>query len=271
MLNAVIVEDVHDNIDTLKYLLEKCPVDINVIGVADNLGDAENILSLNDIDVAFLDIQLKDGLIFEVLDKLNMKNSFPFELVFVTAFSTFEMAIKAIQFACLDYINKPLDQDQLNKVVLKVNQSRNSSSQHLQLNLLLEAIKGNVDYPKSISVVLPKGVMEIVSVANILYFKADRNTCLINLEEGRALHSIKTFSYYLELFNNHPDFIQISRSYYVNKHKIKRYNGRNKELTLHNGEKLVVSHRMSNALKKALDDNSSGFDLSGLLKRFFNF
>jgi two-component system LytT family response regulator len=268
-LNVVIVEDVHDNIDTLKYLLEKSPVDINVIGIADNLKDAESVLGLPNIDIAFLDIQLKDGNIFSLLENLSNKVSISYELVFITAFSSFEMAIKAIQFACLDYITKPIAQESLDKAILKATKEINRSGQQKQLQLLLDAIKGNVDFPKSISVALPKGIIEVLNVDNIQYFQADKNTCILNLDDNKKIHSIKTFSYYLNLFNNHPDYIQISRSYFVNRNKIKRYNHRNKEITLSSGERLIVSHRMSNNVKQMLTDNVDDSGIFGSLKRLF--
>lgn len=268
-LNAVIVEDIHDNIDTLMYLLERSPVSINVIAVADSLSKAEAVLKMPNIDIAFLDIQLKDGNVFNLLDRLSSKNEITYELVFITAFSSFEMAIKAIQFACLDYITKPIAQPKLDKVIIKASKKIKNTGQHKQVQLLLEAIKGDLDFPKSISVALPKGVIQILSVDSINYFMADKNTCIINLNDDKEIHSIKTFSYYINLFNNHPDFIQISRSYYVNRNKIKTYNHRNKEIQLFNEKKLIVSHRMSNNVKQVLTGNVDDLGLLSGIRRLF--
>ena len=198
----------------------------------------------------------------------NTIEGFDFEIVFITAFSNFEMAIKAIQFACLDYITKPIQQTRLNQVLRKIADQKFAGIQNQQLGILLEAVKGNFSFPKSISVTRAKGVIEIIDIDEIHYFKADKNTCILYLTNNKKLHSVKTFAYYLELFNNHPDFMQISRSHLVNKNKVKRYNHRNKELLLGNAERLVVSHRMSNMVKEVLSNSNSSF---GSLKEIFGF
>jgi len=261
MLKIVIVEDVHDNIETLKHMLNESKYDYEIVAIADNLKDAKTALEASNIDVAFLDIQLKDGMIFGLLEELKRLGGLDFELVFTTAFSNFEMAIKAIQCACLDYLTKPLQQDRLNQVLAKIAAQKNNGTQNKQLNILLEAVKHNFEYPQSISVALPKGVMEIVAIDSILYLQADKNTCIFRLSDDRKLHSIKTFAYYLELFSNHPDFIQINRSNAINKKKVKRYNHRSKEISLNNNEVLIVSHRMSQMVKEALSNSNSSIEI----------
>jgi len=270
MLKAIIIEDVHDNIETLKYLLNSSQFDITIIAIADNLKDAEIALQMSDIDIAFLDIQLKDGIIFELLNKLKIDTNLNFELVFTTAFSNFEMAIKAIEFACLDYLTKPLQPERLNEVLNKVAKRKKPETSNKQLNILLEAFKKNYDFPKSITVTLPKGIIEIISIENIQYLKADKNTCIFNLTTDNKLHSIKTFAYYLDLFNNHPDFLQINRSHLLNKNQIKRYNHRTKEITLLSSETLIVSHRMSSIVKNTLSNQNSFIDKVGDLLGLFS-
>ena len=177
MLKIVIVEDVHDNIESLMNLLTESKYEYEILAIADNLADAKVALENPNIDVAFLDIQLKDGMIFSLLDELKKGSGLGFELVFTTAFSNFEMAVKAIQFACLDYLTKPLQQERLNEVLAKIAIKKNNNTPNDQLNILLEAVKQNFQYPQSISVALSKGVFEIVSIENIQYLQAD--SCLL--------------------------------------------------------------------------------------------
>ena len=263
MLKAIIVEDVHDNIATLKYLLKESVYEFDIVAVADNLEKAKVALQIKNIDVAFLDIQLKDGIIFDILDELKQEEGFNFELVFTTAFSDFEMAVKAIQFACLDYLTKPLQQDKLDEVLKKIVAKKSNGTQDNQLTILLDAVKNNYNFPKSLSVSLARGVIEVVNIDEIQYLQADRNTCIFYLSGNRSIHSTKNFAYYLDLFCDHSNFIQINRSNFINKNKVKRYNHRTKELILQEGVKLVVSHRMNNMVKIALKNQR--FGLGGLI------
>ena len=70
-LRVAIVEDSQENIDVLKYMIERCAVAVDIIGIARTKEEAVVLLSRDDVDVALLDIQLKKGTIFEVLEDLS--------------------------------------------------------------------------------------------------------------------------------------------------------------------------------------------------------
>ena len=73
MIKAIIVEDELNGIENLKNLLHQhCPT-VSVIGEARSNREALNLLSRPDIkpDVAFLDINLDDGNVFQMLKELN--------------------------------------------------------------------------------------------------------------------------------------------------------------------------------------------------------
>ena len=253
-LRIAIVEDSIENIETLTILLDKVLDDKHeIIGVAKTMGEAELLLSRTDIDVAFLDIQLKEGTTFEVLDKLSQKSKIAYEIVFVTAHSSFEFATKAIQFACLDFITKPIDEADLQKVLSKISEKQpETSGTNQQLNYLIQMINENVEAPSSIGIHLIKSVIEFIEVDDIVYFTADKNTCKIFLSDDRALNSIKNMGYYKELLSAHPEFIQINKSCIANAKHIKQYNPREKVLTLKNGNTLLGSHRFNKHIKDQL-------------------
>ena len=251
-LKIAIVEDSQDNIDTLQYFLSRSPTPVEIIGTAMNLDEAAVLLTNSQIELALLDIQLKDRDIFELLDKLNEHNSISFDIIFVTAHSSFEYATKAIQFACLNYITKPVSEKELDAALQNAYARMGHSANAAQLNLLLEIIKGNIQSPKSISINLPKGVIEIVDLVDIKFIEADGSTSYIHLTSDKKLHSVKPLAHYSNLLEIDQSFITISRNCLVNLKHVKRYDHREKTLTLKSGESLIVSHRYSSILKQKL-------------------
>ena len=132
-LNIAIVEDSQENIDVLQYLLEKSPFEYKVLGVAKTVDEARLLLTRPDIDLALLDIQLKEDNIFKVLTEVNDLGTISFEVVFITAHGSYENALKAIQYSCLDFINKPIDQDELNQVLHKMTEKQSSNQSGAQI------------------------------------------------------------------------------------------------------------------------------------------
>ena len=101
MIRAIIVEDELSGLNNLQNLLAThCP-SIQVVGTADSVESADRLLAKykNQIDLAFLDIQLKNELVFQSLNKLTRIS---FEIIFVTAYD--KHAIQACRYLSLIHI-----------------------------------------------------------------------------------------------------------------------------------------------------------------------
>ena len=242
-LRVAIVEDSQENIDILKYMIERCAVAVDIIGIARTKEEAVVLLSRDDVDVALLDIQLKKGTIFEVLEDLSKIKKINFETIFITAHGSYENALKAIRYACLDFINKPIDEDELHAILEKVNSKVSSQSVDSQLKQLLHFVGGEADSPDTIGIILPKGIIEFVPIHKILYMEADQTICRIFLSDDSKFNSSKHFGYYLDLLADHPSFIQSSKSHLVNMNHIKQYNHRERTINFENGSHLIASFR----------------------------
>lgn len=111
-MKAIIVEDSRlarkDLIEQLKSFPE-----IEIVEQAANVNDAFSIITKEDIDLIFLDINLpgKNG-----FDLLEMLDTVPL-VIFTTAYD--EYAIKAYEYNALDYLLKPIKPEMLNRAVSK--------------------------------------------------------------------------------------------------------------------------------------------------------
>lgn len=252
-----IVEDNIDNIKTLKYILNQVNISTTLLGEAQTIEEAYTLLKDGRLDLVFLDIQLRKGTIFDVLEKLYEENVKLPKMIFVTAHGSFENALNAIRFACIDFVTKPVDKSTIQLALGRFLEKRESSHQDMQkqVGFLLNLLSHDIQKPKSIAINLAKGVLDFTDLNQIVYVQADENMSQIKLLNNNILRSVKHLGYYIDLLYSHQEFIQISKSFLVNTIHLKQYNHREKTLVLKNGETLIASHRFSRNLRKQLLDS----------------
>ena len=107
-MHALIIEDERLSADRLKVLINKIDPEIRILDVLHSVSSTRNWFRDNSPpDILFLDIQLNDGLGFDVLTE--MKIEIP--VIFTTAYDNY--AIKAFKFNSIDYLLKPIDETDL--------------------------------------------------------------------------------------------------------------------------------------------------------------
>jgi len=114
-MRALLVDDEPAAIKGLESLLNLFCPDIKIIGVANSVNEALNQINLLAPELIFLDIEMKDGNGFDVLERTQNQN---FSTIFVTAFDQY--AIKALRMHAMDYLLKPIDPDELVAAIERV-------------------------------------------------------------------------------------------------------------------------------------------------------
>lgn len=113
-MKVLIIEDEVMAAERLEEMILKAVPGVEVLGVLDSISTAVKWLSVNESpDLAFFDIQLADGLSFEIFEQT--KVSCP--VIFTTAFD--EYALKAFKVNSIDYLLKPIDDQELNAALQK--------------------------------------------------------------------------------------------------------------------------------------------------------
>ncbi|HEX8735147.1 MAG TPA: LytTR family DNA-binding domain-containing protein [Pyrinomonadaceae bacterium] len=90
--------------------------EISVVGEAENLAEAVNLIQKEKPNVVFLDIQLSGENGFDLLEKIEPN----FKLIFVTAFDAY--AIRAFEVNALDYLLKPVNPERLAKAIERLSE-----------------------------------------------------------------------------------------------------------------------------------------------------
>lgn len=111
-MTTIIIEDEKPAARLLQRKLEK--LNVSVSEMLHSVEESIEWFSKNEHpDLIFLDIQLSDGLSFEIFEKIEIKSA----IIFTTAYD--EYALKAFKLNSIDYLLKPIDEDDLETAVLK--------------------------------------------------------------------------------------------------------------------------------------------------------
>lgn len=113
-MNILIIENERPAADKLKHLLKKIDEDIKVAEVLETVEGSVNWLENNPApDLILVDIQLDDGLCFEIFDTIKVD----LPVIFTTAYNDY--LLQAFKVNSIDYLLKPVEEDKLRKALNK--------------------------------------------------------------------------------------------------------------------------------------------------------
>lgn len=235
-MKAILIDDEKKATTALlKMLNHYCPA-VEVVGMANTIAQAIEMINLNEPDVVFLDIEMpvKNG--FALLDVFPQRK---FEVIFTTAYN--EYAIKAFKYSAIDYLLKPIAEEELIAAVNKVSK-KNLKQDQLQFQMLVDNLKNlNNSYSK-ITIATSEGLL-FVNVADIIYCEAQSSYTVFYLKNGNKIMSSKTLKDFEELLLPHS-FFRTHHSFLINLNEIKRYTkGEGGTVLMNNGTELPVSKR----------------------------
>lgn len=239
-VRALIVDDEASARMALRGVLEAHFSEVEIVGEAKNVPDAVKEIIKTSPHVIFLDIEMPGYSGLEILDFFD-EQQFNSKIVFVTAYQNF--ALQAFELAAVDYILKPVSYPQIKRALDRI---APINGEHL------EALKTNleIDQPKKIAISTSTG-MEIISLEDILYFKADGSYTKIHLKNGEKFTTSKRLSGYEKIMNI-GRFFRTHRSFIVNLDHIVRI-GRDSGdyVVMLNGDELLLSGEKKSQLYKA--------------------
>ncbi|KYG77926.1 LytR family transcriptional regulator [Roseivirga spongicola] len=251
-MKVLIVEDESMAAKRLTNLLLKLEPDIEILDQLDSVKTAVKWLSANEADLLFFDIQLADGLSFEILNQVNIQTP----IIFTTAFD--EYAIKAFKVNSIDYLLKPIDPEELKHALEKFHQNfRQPEPQQPNMAMLEQAMKMLTKQYKERFVVKIGEHIHTIPVSDTAYFfSQDKATFLVTEEKKRYI-----IDYTLEEVEgliDPQDFFRINRKYLVSMRAVKdivSYTNSRLRIILHQSDEMdaIVSRERVQDFKKWLD------------------
>jgi two-component system response regulator LytT len=212
-MTTLIIEDEKPAARLLQRKLEK--LDIAVETMLHSVEESVHWFSNNEHpDLIFLDIQLSDGLSFEIFEKINIQSA----IIFTTAYD--EYALKAFKLNSIDYLLKPIDEDDLEIAVTKFKNripKADAGNQNLQLDF--EQIRQMLSNPFEKSY---KKRFTVKIGQHLKVITTDEIECFFSENKGTYIHTFENRNYLidstlevLEQELDMKDFFRVSRKFIV--------------------------------------------------------
>jgi two-component system LytT family response regulator len=237
MINAVIIDDERDSIDTLKWKLDNYCTDVTVVSSFENPAEGVKYLKATPPDLLFLDIEMPMLTGFDVLEEIG--RDFSFDVIFTTAYDNF--GIQAVKFSALDYLLKPVQNKELKDAIekhLKKTQHKISAE---QIDVLFTNVQAEKKGKRGRIALASKESIEFVDPHDIVVCEANSNYTNVYMAEGRKRvisRTLKDFEDMLTPF----EFFRPHNSHLVNLNRVREFiRGDGGYLVMENKMKIPVS------------------------------
>jgi two-component system LytT family response regulator len=209
MTKVVIIDDEPAMRAYSRQLLSDYFPEVRVVAEADSVDSAVRVLQKEKPNLVLLDIEIKGGTGFQVLQKLK---PYRCKVIFITAFDNF--AIKAIKFSALDYILKPVNETEFQLAVQNaLNTLDKEENTQTQNEYLLEYYKKETQIGKLI--LRTTHALHVVNIKDILYCRSDNSYTSFFLRSGDEIVVSKGLKDYVDLLQEYG-FFRPHQSYLVN-------------------------------------------------------
>jgi DNA-binding LytR/AlgR family response regulator len=226
-MKTIIIEDEKPAARLLQRKLEK--LNIKIDAMLHSVEESIAWFSANKHpDLIFLDIQLSDGLSFEIFAKIDIKSA----VIFTTAFD--EYALRAFKLNSIDYLLKPIDEDDLETAIKKYQASQPKTE---VVNLDFEQIKRMLQNPFEKTY---KNRFTIKIGQQLKIITSDEIECFYSENKGTYIHTIDNRNYLIdgtiEALENELDpknYFRINRKHIIPIKSIK-------EIQVHSNSRLKI-------------------------------
>ena len=214
-MNIIIIEDEKPSARRLQRMLSALNMETDVMlhSVEESIDWFKNN---KHPDLIFLDIQLSDGLSFEIFEAIDIKSS----VIFTTAYD--EYALQAFKLNSIDYLLKPIDEDDLKKAVEKFNERMpKQQSVTLDFNDIKKLLVNPIEreYKKRFSVKVGQH-LKLINSDDIECFYSENKGTYVFTNEGRNYLLDSTLEQ-IEAELEPKNFFRVSRKFFVNINAIK--------------------------------------------------
>lgn len=209
MTRILIIEDEPPAASRLENLLLKIDPAYEICGKPDSIEGAVQWLKNNPPpDLMMLDIQLADGLSFEIFRQVKI-DSF---VIFTTAYD--EYAIKAFELNSIDYLLKPVNKEKLERSIAKFHRLRKEPP-GFDIEEIIKAVEGKKSSRKKRFAISIGPKILSVETKNIAYFTSQDKNTFLGLFEGKE-YPLEFSLDMLESILDPDVFFRINRQYIVN-------------------------------------------------------
>lgn len=242
-ITAIIVDDELAARHLLSQMLQEQFAQVHVLSECKDLLEGVAAIKQLKPDVVFLDIEMPHHSGLEIMNFFE-GNTLDFEIVFVTAYS--EYALKAFELAAIDYILKPIDTEQLERAIQRLQGNKHLKTAAEQIHILKNSLQNAI--PSRVCISTSEGKY-FFNPDELIYFEADGSYTQI-FSTSKKVYVSKNIKYFEEMLSAHPDFMRVHRSYLINLKSVLKYQNSN-TVQLNNGAVIQISNdKLQDFLKR---------------------
>lgn len=182
-MKALIVEDEQLAQTNLRNIIMKQFDDIEIVCMLSSVKSTIQWLQNpeNRVDIIFLDVELSDGMCFDIFDKV----STPAKIIITTAYDTY--AVKAFRINSIDYLLKPIDPHELHDAVNRCRTSR--AGIPLDAETLRRALTGSrtESYKARFLIRLGDRIMPLRTDQIAYFYAEDKSTYAVTFDGKRHI------------------------------------------------------------------------------------
>ena len=213
MLNTIIIEDERLASQHLINMLKNIEADINVVAQLFSVKESiEYFSKRTEDDLIFCDVQLEDGLSFEIFSKAEIRTP----VIFITGYDQFVM--NAFEYNGIDYLLKPVCEDELKKSITKYHKLEKHFNNQSSLNNLVQYVSR-----KKTRFIVKKGLENIsLRLEDIVFFFTENKVVYVVDKWNKKYIADKNLGELEEDLDN-TIFFRANRQYIVNINFIKGF------------------------------------------------
>lgn len=242
-IRTFIIEDDERTQEKIKRIVTENVPEIEIIGYSSSKKDAIGALKKHMPDLLLMDIILKDGEAFEIL------NQFPantFEIIFITGHSQFVK--KAFEYFAFNFLSKPFEDKELIALIKQFSFKREKTFDTHRFMVMRDYLN-NIGSKFLINTGIEFLAVDLNDIVNC---KSDGNYTKIFLQNGKTILASKPLKYYEKILSD-KEFYRLTRFDLINKAHISSIY-RKETVTLSNGVRININSRNKIVLENIMQN-----------------
>lgn len=245
-MRVLLIDDDKKITEGISQMIKMLAIPVTEIEVVHSVPDAIALIPDYNPEVVFLDIEIGNQKGMEVLEAISKPN---FYLIFITAHQKY--AIEGFNYSALDFLLKPIDPFQLQKVFNKIDKETKYVTLKEQVDLLKEIIKKDGQTDKL--VLRNSDGIFLENIQDIIRCEADGSYTTFTTLNGDRIVVSKVLKEYDDLLKN-KGFIRVHNSHLVNINHIKKITKSDHDIVLSNNERVPISQRKKVELLQLINE-----------------
>jgi two-component system LytT family response regulator len=243
-MKVAIIDDEPDARSTLKQYIQVLIPNVQT-EEANTVATGLQLIELFKPELVFLDVMMPDGTGFDLLNKIA---SVTFKVVIISGHE--EFALKAFRFSAIDYLVKPIDEEELKETINRIKPVDQKPWQEM-MEVLRQSLAQQNSSERKI-VLRDFNTIYVVLLNTIIRCEATNNYTTFYFTNQKPIIVSKPLKEY-DLLLSTQNFIRVHQSHLVNLHHIQQFNKKEGgSLLLSDGSDIPVATRKREQVLQAL-------------------